>query len=104
MENRWYRRRKAIARGRLVLMHTSETISVTIRDLSDSGARVAVPDGCKVPAEAYLIELESGKAHEAAVVWRRSREIGLDFRRSLVLDATTPRDLSYLRQVWMREA
>ncbi|HEX3651300.1 MAG TPA: hypothetical protein VHU18_00585 [Rhizomicrobium sp.] len=76
----------------------------TIVDQMEKGARVLVKDAGELPDELYLIDLDSGMAHQANVAWRSSDEVGLEFARSIMLDATTPNDLLHLRDIWIRAA
>ncbi len=77
------------------------SLDCIVRDISDGGARVQIPAGQAAPDNVYLVELRSGIAYEAQVVWRRYPLIGLTFTHQYGLaDASTPH-LRILRRLWM---
>jgi two-component system response regulator len=74
------------------------TISCVVRDISDSGARLQVPNGAGVPDTFELIvELDGVEVH-CVVVWRLPNEVGVEFvsapsmvtpKRAQVVDASS---------------
>jgi hypothetical protein len=69
-------------------------VACTIRDKSDSGARLLIQAGASVPDAFTLIELTSGDAHDARVVWRDDAFVGVTFQGTRSLEsARTPTDL-----------
>ena len=74
-------RRRAVLAGKLVLAQGVET-RCTIRDLSQSGARVRLASSQPTPNVVTLIDLSNGIVHQAEVVWRSSSDLGLRFTAS----------------------
>ena|SRR5436190_5519223 len=103
-ENRRTKRRKANSRGLIVNSCLRLPLPVGIDDVSPCGARVSVENPNRVPHDFHLVNLNAGIAHEAHVVWRGSTQIGLEFSRSIVLDATVPKQLLHLRRIWLASA
>ncbi len=56
-------------------------IDCKILDLSDSGARVALPSGVELP-DVFQLQIDSSRIIGAAeVVWREQHQVGVKFRR-----------------------
>ena len=72
--------RKRVLKGaRIVYNDRSSTLSCTVRDLSDTGARLRVPQGQAVPAQFDLLIDADGFEAPCTVVWRRGEEVGVTF-------------------------
>ena len=56
-----------------------------IRDLSDGGARIAVPRSAQFPSSFYLIHVRERQAYEARLVRRLGTEVGLQLIRAIDL-------------------
>ena len=70
----------------------------TIRDLSDSGARVRSDTAAIIPPEVFLVHLRDHKAFEATVAWRRADgNLGLKFRAVHDLRDPSTEELKLLR-------
>jgi hypothetical protein len=93
-------RRRALLGAKLVYGEGAYTVDCTIRDLSETGARVKLPEGQAVPDHVHLLELRTGVAYEARVVWKHHPEIGLEFlNRYDVSQASTP-EMTILKRLW----
>ena len=79
----------------------SFTLDCMIRDISDGGAKVVIPEHQYLPPELYLIVVKSCVAHSATVVWKNYPARGLKFSQSYNLDESLPRELKYLRALWV---
>lgn len=74
----------------------------SIRDLSDSGARIRLSRNVELPAIVHLVDIPDKMAYEAAVIWRRAPHYGLAFTYSYPLTTTaTP---LFLRKLWYESA
>lgn len=102
-QRRRHLRRNTSSRG-LVILGKDNTLKVTIGDLSVLGARLLFDVPEDMPVKFHFIDLDTGKAHESEIVWRTATELGLFIVRSVVLDGTTPRDLGFLRTIWIEKA
>ena len=77
-EKRRAQRRNVHKTGKITARKFSEVCSV--RNISASGAAIEVPDAQKVPEHFTLVlEMESA-ARSCTVVWRKDRQIGVEFR------------------------
>ncbi|MDR3510288.1 MAG: hypothetical protein P4L73_01520 [Caulobacteraceae bacterium] len=60
-----------------------------IRDRSEGGARLKLPDGLLLPHRFWMIDVASGVAFEAEAVWRRYPEVGVTLTGGLDLKSQT---------------
>ena len=72
----------------------------SIRDLSDEGARIAVPRNAQFPSSFYLIDVKGGMAHDVRMVRRAGSEVGVNFVRTIVLGGTREPALDFLWRLW----
>jgi hypothetical protein len=80
MERRRSSRRTCTLGGRLFFGLAGLSIDCVIRDISEHGARVAVPSAAwKAPKEVHLLSLREGRVYSGQVVWNRGRYLGLNF-------------------------
>ena len=86
--------------GMLTFPAASKPIECTIRDLSGTGARVALHTNQLVPREMYLINMRDRLAYRADVEWRTSIELGLVFRDTYSLFGLTDPSLMHLKKLW----
>lgn len=77
-------------------------VRCTIRDISDTGARIGIARNVELPAIVHLVDVPNQIAYEAAIVWRRAPLYGLAFIQSLPLTkSSTP---LFLRRLWFESA
>ena len=102
-EQRRSGRPRVLLAARLIYGETAMTIDCTIRDRTESGARLKLSGQAVLPPKMTLIEIASGMAHECEITWRRFPEIGVSFLSSTSLgtkvDAEGP-ELGRLRRIW----
>jgi hypothetical protein len=72
--------------GTIVFAEEAFILDCTICELSESGARVMVPNPHFLPDRLVLLEPKKFVAHEANVRWRRGVLMGLSFDKSFSLD------------------
>lgn len=77
------------------------TTDCVVRDFSVMGARVKVPEGLPIPDQVFLVEMRSGIAYEAKVVWKRHPEIGLEFVHEYGLSEASTPHLRLLKHIWI---
>lgn len=99
-ERRQAPRRRVLLQGKLVFPHNSFSTSCSIRDLSDSGARITFADP-SIVADPFLIIVRDGSAHESTTMWTRQGQAGLLFVRSHDLGAEVPFHLRSIKRLWL---
>jgi hypothetical protein len=86
----------------LLVNHEFNTIfRCQVRDVSDQGARLNIPDCFLVPAGFWLIALSSAVAYEARLAWRRFPSVGVSLGEPIELEEPTSRIGGKLRSVWL---
>jgi len=80
------------------------TVACSVRDWSESGARIEVPPLPVLPAKFWLLDRRSPVAFEARVVWRRENIIGVEFTDRRDLEGATQPRMVILRGIWMENA
>jgi hypothetical protein len=87
--------------GRLYFGMCGLSMDCIIRDLSDHGARIAVPSASwKAPREVRLLSLREGRVYVGKVVWNRGRYLGLNFTTVQALDGVVDSDLAPMQTAW----
>lgn len=94
-ERRPKRRKSVLTAGIVASADGTFNLNCTIRDLSESGARLAMPRNAKLPASFYLIDVRERLAYEAATIWNNGTEAGVKFGKTQRLaDVGTAAQLS----------
>ena len=100
-ERRRSNRRDCTLGGKLFFGLAGLSIDCVIRDISDHGARIAVPSAAwKAPKEIHLLSLREGKVYSGAVVWNRGRYLGLNFSQVQQAEALTDPMLTPIKTAW----
>jgi hypothetical protein len=87
--------------GRLFYGLAGLSIDCIIRDISEHGARVAVPSAAwKAPKEIHLLSLREGKVYSGVVVWNRGRYLGLNFSQVQPAEALADPMLAPIKAAW----
>lgn len=97
-------RRRVLLRGKLTHLDRRESSDCTIRDLSGTGATIALAAPQLLPVDPVLILVRDGVAHEAKTVWNRGGRAGLRFLRTYHLGRNTPARLDGVRKLWIAQA
>mgnify|MGYP003402947485 FL=1 len=79
VEKRVARRQRVLKDGKIVFNQLGSVVDCTIRDLSETGAKLMCKDWRAVPAEFSLVILTDGQIRDARVKWRHSSLIGIEF-------------------------
>jgi hypothetical protein len=98
-ERRPAQRRRVIWRGRCAYLDGSRNFNCTIRDCSETGARIAITGAQMLPQRFYLIDRTNRTAHEAKVIWSDGKQFGLTFLNSFDVDTIKSRDLAFLKRL-----
>jgi hypothetical protein len=98
-DRRASRRKKSLLAGKIVYESGARTCDCTIRDISETGARVEIPVGQILPKNLFLIEVRGGLAYDCEVKWRTPSAIGLQFLRVWPLAGELPEECRYLKQL-----
>jgi hypothetical protein len=94
-------RRRVLLGGKLVYGEGDFSTDCTIRDLTETGARVLLQSDIPVHDPVWLINLRTGLAYRAIAAWRKPREFGLRFQETLDLKAPVSGPRHHLRRLWL---
>ena len=103
-ERRPQRRTKVLLGGLIAFFDRAQHFDCTIRDLTNSGARILLPRNQPIPSKVYLINMRDRTAHETKVAWNNGKEAGLAYITSFPLSDIADPKLSYLKQLWHERA
>ncbi len=76
---------RSFLRAQIIFNNRMTTIDCIVKNISPTGARVALNDTLAVPTEFEIYIPQRGCSHHARLVWRDKDSIGIDF-----LDAQQP--------------
>lgn len=96
-------RRRALLSGIIAYHNRDNSLSCSVRDYSDTGARIRVPEDANLPEHLYLILVRHRIAFQAEIMWYGQQEAGLRFIRRVDLTDSMNLDLVHLNELW-REA
>jgi hypothetical protein len=98
-------RRRVLLTGLVVSPELDISFRALIRDRSEAGAKLKLPDATPVPHWFWLIDVTEGVAYRATAVWRRYPEIGVSLTEPMSLHVPGP-DLQQrrLRSLWIEIA
>ncbi len=70
---------RAFLRAQIIFNNRMSTIDCIIKNISPTGARIALSDTLTVPTEFEIYIPQRGRSHHARLVWRDKDAIGVDF-------------------------
>ena len=97
-------RKRVLLGGCVVYSSGSHHFNCSIRDISDAGARVSIPENQLCPDRVHLIDISRQIAYDGSVIWRKRREIGIKFERSFPVAGPPHASLASLRRIWVKRA
>ena len=92
-------------RGAMLFLSSQEVITCRILDQSPSGARVAFDAISRLPAEIWLIDLDTHMVRRGAAAWSTPNRMGLKFNFIQTLIPGEPRPARIpeaVHDAWMR--
>ena len=78
-EKRKTARRRVLKEGKIIFADGMRLIDCTIRDMSESGARLLIANTIGLPDTFHLFEKSSRMVYPATVAWRQSNAVGVRF-------------------------
>lgn len=73
------RRRRVCYRAQIVINSAPAPIEVLVRDISDNGAALRVPEGQRIPSSFVLSIDGPGVTRLARVAWQKGCDLGVSF-------------------------
>ncbi len=103
-ERRPARRKQALLTAIITYNDGAFSFTCTIRDLSETGARLDVGKTAQFPSDFFLINIRDRTAYDARVVWNHGAKIGVSFKKIYPLSDIVDPSLAYLKRLWMAKA
>jgi len=72
-------RQRVLKSGKIVFAGGSFSVDCTIRNMSDTGARLQIPTTVAIPDRFILFDVHVDTRRQATVVWRKGDQIGVRF-------------------------
>ena len=85
--------------GRIVFHDGAYIYDCIVRDLSESGARVEIPEARMIPRRFYFLVSKEEVAYDCELVWRTRMMAGIRFRETIQLATCQDPKLGYLRHI-----
>ena len=80
MEKRKVPRRRVLKEGKIVYADGLCILDCTIRDMSEHGARLMIPNTAGLPDTFQLYEKSTGLLYPASIAWRQAKTTGVHFQ------------------------
>ncbi len=100
-DKRGAQRRRVLLSAMVVNREFNSIFRCQIRDVSDRGARLTIPESFLVPVGFWLIAISSGMAYEASLAWRRYPNAGVSLGEPIDLGEAASGMGRKLRAVWI---
>jgi PilZ domain len=101
-ERRGSQRRTVLFGAIIASRDGAYTWDVTVKNLSDLGAKVRLPAGGVIPSRCIFINVREGTAYEAIVVWIQPPLWGLRFLESYHLEQLSDPALQFIKRLWLQ--
>ena len=98
-ERRKTRRRPVLFSGLVFVPETHTTLDCSIKDISQTGARIEIQSDAPVQTRFFLINVKNSVAYDVQSVRRTGREIGLKMLRSIPLSEASDPEARQLRRL-----
>jgi len=103
-ERRPKTRKQVLLTGIIASPGGDSSVDCTIRDLSETGAKIVAAKGAQLPSHFYLINVRDRVAYEAQLVRSDALAAGVVFKKTLPLSSLTDPALGFLKRMWMSKA
>jgi hypothetical protein len=78
-ERRKHPRRRVLKEGKIVFADGLRVLDCTIRDLSETGAKLLISNTVGLPDHFLLYEKSAGLLYPASIAWRQPNSVGVEF-------------------------
>lgn len=85
-------RSRSLLGARIVFNNRASTIDCTVRNLSETGAKLVFGAPVAAPDEFELLISQKARSHRCRIAWRKANEIGVEFIQAPAREASVPID------------
>jgi PilZ domain len=100
-ERRPSRRNRVLLSGVIVFDEGRRSIACAIRNLSENGALVTLPNNTHFPTRFYLINVRDRMIYRAKVIRCGVSDAGVAFEETIPLTDKLDPALGFLKQIWL---
>ena len=100
LERRASRRRRVLFSGALCSLDGARCYDCAIRDMTELGAHVVVPNSPTLDAQLFLLHVRDGVVHEALVVAKEHNSVSLKFISAIPLANNDDAKMRWLKDLW----
>ena len=103
-ERRPVARRRVLLPGLIVYGNGAFTCGCSFRNLSATGARLAVAQPLQLPDHFHVINIRDGEAYYSRLVWTIGLEVGITIESVVKLTVNSDYSTDRLRKLWLAKA
>ena len=85
--------------AKIVFHEGAYTYDCTVRDMSEGGARIEIPEARMFPRRFFLLTSKEEIAYDCELVWRTRMMAGIKFREIIRLATCDDPNIRYLKQI-----
>jgi hypothetical protein len=93
-------RKRTLLGGKVIFGEDNRVLDCTIRDISETGAKITLGKGECIPTRAFLMDRRTARVYEARVTWIKAPDFGLGFTNGYSLEDELPPELQFLNRIW----
>lgn len=97
-------RRRVLLGGLITYAQGTHCFSCSIRDFSETGARISMKSRHALPSQIFLINLRDRVAYECRTKWSKGEDAGLAIEKAMPLDEIDDSKLGFLKRLGHSDA
>ena len=97
-------RSRVLLSGIVVYGDGAYSFDCAFRNLSATGARLAMRNSVQFPSQFFLINIRDRAAYDCKLVWNKGGEVGVAFKATISLSSIADPALVYLKKLWLAKA
>jgi hypothetical protein len=101
-EKRRVRRHRVLLTGKISYGARDFALDCSVRDLSDRGARICVPDAIALPQDVSILILREGLVCHGEVIWSESPLHGVAFHAVDDVRTSAKPELAHFKHLWKK--
>jgi hypothetical protein len=92
-------RARTLFGGRIVFHDGVYSYDCIVRDMSEGGARLEIPEARMIPRRFYFLTTKAEVAYDSELVWRTRMMAGVKFRLAIQIASCNDPKLRYLKNI-----
>jgi len=100
VERRQSSRKRVLQGGLIVSRDGTQTWDCAIKDITELGAKIRIPNGQVIPERCIFVNLKEGMAYQVVVQWIHPPMAGLRCLETYKLQDLSDSKLMFVRRLW----